>query len=318
MTDQTHNFTVKDEWDTLGLPNDGKEVPRKYSTNEIDYPEQKWIDVPKYPVSGKGSKRGNILNLKLDHCDIEVRSIPVNVHKLKIQKGWKNDGVLIKGAPEKYAINRSKTIFLGSPNLYRNIENADNPLQKDKEEANYRIAGGCLSAQINGKWVVIAKNPVVRYNSYIYSMSYISLREKLSGYDTYTIFRGNRADVKDNANVERLALALGTDVANHLERHYPNTIQRVVVYYGQVIYLDGKEKTNWIHRAEALASVKTFPAHIASFFVKSPKYKEQYEFRYVVVIENRNGEAYKYEDSLEVEMSKNFQAFCGYTIYSPK
>ena len=287
-----------------GVPN----YLRRMSTNsgEVLAEDQEWITLPKKSLA-----------LHLDPVDSEgitatvndkfqISAIPFCVEQLSFKKKDYKECKLVKGVEKDFAVNKTDTFHIGTAKYYRTIK-SKNRGQRDPNEGSIFL-GPCdiewsdIEGTENG-----AFNADVSVNydkGYLYSCSVLEKGEVEPQYDTYTVF---------NASPQRVALALGADVGNHLTKKAVKIsgVPKIRVFYGKVQYIDNKNRT----QNHLSAEITNRRSDLAAIFTKTPDYSHQKEFRFFITLDDVQWD-FESHPSLVVPMSWYFQFHFGYTYWA--
>ena len=295
-----------------GVPNYLRRMSTK--SGEVLAEDQQWTTLPKNPLDlhlDLAVRKGIAVTV---NGKFQALAIPVCVEHLSYEKESYDECKLVKGAEKNFAVNKTKKFHVGTPKFYQDLE-SENPSQKDPNEGRIQM-GRDSTLQFQDPeskdWLSLPHEGItVNYeHGYIYSCSILEGEEIRPPYeyDTYTTF---------NASPQRIALALGIDVGNHLMKKVSQItgVPEIRVFYGKVEYIGHEEQSDLYRRGAVLSSSGKFREDLVAIFTKIPKYSHQKEFRFFITLDNAQWD-FESNSSLEVGISPNLQFHFGYTYWA--
>ena len=287
-----------------GVPN----YLRRRTTKSGERYTQEWRTLPKNPLDLRLDLVARDRIVVTVNGKFQVLASPFCVEQLSFEKESYAECKLVKGAEKDFAVNDTKTFHIGTAKYYRNIK-SENPGQRDPNEGSIVFGSYDIDVRnIEGTSPgFLNANVSINYDrGYIYSCSILEGEEiEAPEYGTYTVF---------NASPQRIALALGIDVGNHLTRETVKIsgLPEVRVFFGEVEYMDHAEQEILYRRAAAL---NDFREDLSAIFTKTPDYSHQKEFRFFITVDGVQWD-FESKHSLVVEMSPNLQFHFGYTYWT--
>ncbi len=283
-------------------------------SGEILMEDQEWVTLPKQNFDLHLDSVTSQRIVTTVNGKFQVFATPVCVEQLSYDKKRYDKCPLVKGTGEDFAVNKTKTFHVGTPKFYHDMESADNSSQKDPHEGRILMGKNAIlqfQDPESKNWIPLPHEGItINYeHGYIYCCSIVEGDERKPpyGYRTYTTF---------NASPQRIALALGIDVGNHLIKKGCKItgVPEIRVFYGKVEYLDHEEQSLLYQRGAALSS-KEFREDLVALFTKTPQYSHQKEFRFFITLDNVQWD-FESHCSLEVPLSPYFQFHFGYTYWA--
>jgi len=310
---------MSDKLQVPSLQNYPEGVPnylRRMSTEsgETLMEDQEWITLPKKDLDlhlDSVTPQGIVTTV---NGKFKVFAIPACTDQLSYDNECYDGCRLVKGTGKDFAVNKTATFHVGTPKFYHDLESADNSSQKDPNEGRIQMGKDTIlefQDPESKDWISLPHEGIaINYgHGYIYCCSMVEGDEiPPYEYDTYTIF---------NATPQRIALALGIDVGNHLIKKGCKITgtPEIRVFYGKVSYMGHEEQSNLYQRGAVLSSSGKFREDLVAIFTKIPKYSHQKEFRFFITLDNAQWD-FESHSSLEVAMSPNFQFHFGYTYWA--
>ena len=292
-----------------GYPNYSRRISAK-SRNEVLAEAQEWIALPKNPLDlhlDSVARDGIAMTV---NGKFQVLAVPFYVEELSFEKESYKGYKLVKGSEKAYAVNETETFHMGTAKYYRRNIKSKTPNQRDPNEGSISLGPYDIpipNIEGIGHGFLNADVSISYDKGYIYSCSVLEGEEiKEPEYETYTVF---------NASPQRIALALGTDIGNHLTKKAVkiSEIPKIRVFYGEVQYMDNENRTRKYFSAE----IANRRSDLAAIFTKTCDYSHQKEFRFFVTLDDLLWD-FESNPSLEVAMSPNFQCHFGYTYWADK
>ena len=283
-------------------------------SGEILMEDQEWVTLPKQNFDlhlDLVTSQGIVTTV---NGKFQVFAIPVCIDQLSYDNECYDGYQLVKGTGKDFAVNKTAAFHVGTPKFYHDLESADNSSQKDPHEGRILMGKNAIlqfQDPESKNWIPLPHEGItINYgHGYIYCCSIVEGDEIKPPYEygTYTTF---------NASPQRIALALGIDVGNHLiEKGCKITgVPEIRVFYGKVEYLDHEEQSLLYQRGAALSSRK-FREDLVALFTKTPQYFHQKEFRFFITLDNVQWD-FASHPSLQVPLSPYSQFHFGYTYWA--